>query len=274
MENLQITALQLDLIWHNPAKNQSKIEALLKGEDQVGDVIVLPEMFTTGFSMEAETQAEQMQGESVNWMLDLAAEYQSCVVGSLIIEEGDVYWNRFIATSPEGIIATYNKRHPFSLAKEHLTYRPGKDRVIFEYKGWKICPQVCYDLRFPVWARNKKEGDSLAYDLLVYVANWPSTRVYHWETLLQARAIENQSFVIGVNRVGKDEKQLAYSGSSMIVHPSSEKLAFNSGDECVLKATLKQEELHAYRNKFPFWQDADEFEVKGLIGKFEVEGQA
>lgn len=265
MNNLSVTALQLDLFWHEPNKNKTQIEKLLEQEKRVGDIIVLPEMFTTGFSMEADTQAEEMNGASIAWMVGIAKKYESCVMGSLIIQENGTYYNRFIATTSEGIIATYDKRHPFSLAKEHLTYKPGENVVIFTYKGWKICPQICYDLRFPVWARNRKQpNNTLAYDLLIYVANWPEARVYHWETLLQARAIENQSFVIGVNRVGNDQKNLNYSGSSMIVHPSAQKLAFNSGEECLLQAELKSEELQAYRKKFPFWQDADDFEVTGL----------
>ncbi len=265
MSSLNISALQLDLAWHDPASNYAKVEALLAKESLVGELIVLPEMFTTAFSMEAATQAEQMQGPSVSWMHQLASRYESCVVGSLMIEEGGTYFNRFIAMTQDGILAQYDKRHPFSLANEHLTYKPGEKQVIFTYKGWNICPQICYDLRFPVWARNRRTADDqLSYDLLLYVANWPEARVRHWESLLVARAIENQSCVVGVNRVGLDAKELRYSGSSMILSAMGERLAFNGGSECVLTAELKKTELEAYRREFRFWQDADEFDVKGL----------
>jgi len=260
---LHLTALQLDLAWHQPAENHRRIENLLAAEQKIGDLLILPEMFSTGFSMDAASQAEEMYGPSMQWMQRVAREYHTCVVGSLIIREKGKFYNRFLAMDANGLVAQYDKRHPFSLAKEHLTYQPGKTFVTFTYKGWRICPQICYDLRFPVWSRNRRLPDgSLSYDLLLYVANWPEKRVHHWESLLVARAIENQCFLVGVNRVGLDENQLNYVGGSMIVNPAGQQLDYNRGEVKALNARISLQDLQAYRQKFAFWMDADEFEIK------------
>lgn len=262
MKDLSITALQLDLAWQDPAANLKNIENHLARLDSVGDLLVLPEMFTTAFTMDAAGQAEPMHGSSMQWMQQVAKQYDCAVMGSLVIEEGGNYYNRMLVMEADGLSGQYDKRHPFSYAKEHLTYTAGSQQVVLEVDGWNICPQICYDLRFPVWSRNRPTGENaLAYDLLVYVANWPDTRVLHWEALLMARAIENQAYVIGVNRVGTDAKGLNYSGSSMIVNPGGGVLAYEQHKEAALSATLSAESMQHYRQKFTFWRDADAFTI-------------
>ncbi|MEM7368528.1 MAG: amidohydrolase [Bacteroidota bacterium] len=262
MKPLHITALQLDLIWENPEANRSQIEHLLMQENRETDLIVLPEMFTTGFTMKASANYEEMEGETEQWMKRLSRKYDALVGGSIIVKEGTDYYNRFLVVGPEGVIAEYDKRHLFRMSGEHEYYEQGEDWVWFEYKGWKIVPLICYDLRFPVWSRNRIRGDgSLACDLLLYVANWPQKRSHHWETLLRARAIENQCYVVGVNRVGTDGLQIPYTGNSMILDYMGEDLAYNVGDETVLQAELDPGPLNKWRSKFPIWKDADVFEL-------------
>lgn len=261
MKPLRISVVQMDQAWHNPAKNKATIQKLLKSSGQATDVIVLPEMFTTGFTMQPEAWAEAPEGPTQVWMEKLAAQYDALVVGSYIVREDFSYYNRMVMVSPEGVLGEYDKRHLFTLAEEDAYYEPGQDWVRVQYKGWRILPQICYDLRFPVWSRNRPEGEGLSYDLLLYVANWPAPRVLHWDTLLRARAIENQSFVVGCNRIGTDGNGLPYVGSSAIISPKGEELAWQRDTATVLQATLDPETLATYRHKYPFWKDGDVFEV-------------
>jgi predicted amidohydrolase len=262
MTPLHITAVQLNLVWQDPAANRQRIERLLKGKRAATDLILLPEMFTTGFTMEADRHWEEMEGTTQTWMQQLAKQHKALVGGSLIIREGDDYFNRFLMVGPDGVLAEYDKRHLFRMADEHDYFEAGEEWVWFTYKGWNIVPLICYDLRFPVWSRNRPLGDrSTAYDLLLYVANWPQKRAYHWDTLLRARAIENQSYVVGVNRVGKDGNGIDYEGGSVILDPMGQELALNRGDDILLEHTLDPQLLLEYRKKFPAWQDADVFEV-------------
>jgi len=221
------------------------------------DLIVLPEMFSTGFSMDAPALAEQPEGETLQWMREQAAAYDAVVTGSIIVQENGQYFNRLYWVRPDGSYAQYNKRHLFRMAQEHHTYTPGSERLTVELKGWKICPLVCYDLRFPVWSRNT--GDR--YDLLLYVANWPKVRSLPWRTLLQARAIENVAYVVGVNRIGTDVNNHPYSGDSAIIHPKGHKLLETTEQESILTIELSKQELLDFRETFPAHLDADEFEL-------------
>lgn len=261
MEPLRIAALQLDLIWHDPEANRRKITRMLKEFQVSADIILLPEMFTTGFTMKPNEVWEEPEGPTVDWMMNLAHEMKALIGGSMVIREDMEYFNRFILADEHDIQVEYNKRHLFRMAGEHEIYEPGSEWVWFEYRGWKIAPLICYDLRFPVWSRQFRRNGAFKHDILIYVANWPAKRVGHWETLLKARAIENQSYVVGVNRVGTDGNGVEYSGSSMIVDPLGETLAYNSGEETVLTATLDHIHLEDWRKKFPAWQDSDNFDL-------------
>lgn len=219
-------------------------------------------MFATGFSMEPAGVAERSDGPTVTWMQEIATQYDSHLNGSLIITEEEQYFNRSFMVSSQGVQAQYDKRHSFSLAGEDKVYQAGHTKVITPIKGWNICLQICYDLRFPVFARNHADAaGKLEYDLLLYVANWPAARVQHWESLLQARAIENQCYVVGVNRVGVDANGHYYSGSSMVVDPMGQLSAKAFGGEAILTAKLDAEFLAHTRAKYPFWRDADRFEL-------------
>lgn len=256
---LHLSLLQLDLRWENHEANRQHIETMLQGASQT-DVIVLPEMFTTGFSMNPAPLAEEMHGRTMQWMKGLAKQHQALVMGSIIIMEGGQYYNRFVAMGPQGTVTTYDKRHCFRMAGEHEHYEPGQKRVVFSYKGWRICPQICYDLRFPVWSRTHSGPDGPDYDLLIYVANWPSPRVTHWDALLKARAIENQAFVVGVNRIGVDGSSWSYPGHSVALDPLGKVLVQGGDQEALLSATFDLEQIRAYRTKFPVWKDADKVE--------------
>ena len=230
------------------------------------EIVVLPEMFSTGFSMNPEKLAETMNGEAVSWMKRMAKEKNIILTGSLIIEEGGNYFNRLIWMLPNGQSAHYDKRHLFAYGDEHNHYTAGDKRLIASVKGWKINLQVCYDLRFPVWARQapsqpppKGEEKGLEYDILIYVANWPERRIAAWKTLLQARAIENQSYVIGVNRVGDDGNDIYHSGDSMVVSPLGDVIYTKSNGEDIFTISLDKEKLIEVRKQFPFGKDADDF---------------
>jgi len=225
-------------------------------------VVVLPEMFSTGFSMKPEILAEKMDGNAVNWMKRVAAEKKVIVTGSLIIEEEGAYYNRLIWMLPNGQFGYYDKRHLFAYAEEDKHYTAGSKRLIASVNGWKINLQVCYDLRFPVWARQQFDKDkNFEYDLLIYVANWPQRRSAAWKTLLQARAIENQCYVIGVNRVGEDGNGIYHSGDSMVIDPLGEILYHKADEEDIATVTLDKQQLQTIREKFPFWKDADSFQI-------------
>lgn len=220
------------------------------------DLIVLPEMFTTGFTMDAATYAETMDGETISWMSALAKDVNATICGSLIIFEGGEYYNRFVSISQTGQQTTYDKRHLFRLANEDQHFSAGDSMFTFEINGCRICPMICYDLRFPVWSRNTGH-----YDLLLYVANWPSRRHLAWETLLRARAIENLSYVAAVNRTGTDGNDLPYAGGSAIVNYLGENIVDLGDRDGVATATLDTEELQAFRERFAFHLDADKFSV-------------
>lgn len=261
MNPLRISVVQMDQIWHEPAKNKATITKLLKAAPEPSDIILLPEMFTTGFTMSPEQFAEEPEGETQAWMEALSRKYDALIVGSYIVHEDFSYYNRMLMVSPEGVIGEYDKRHLFTLAREDEYYEPGQDWVRVMYKGWRILPQICYDLRFPVWSRNRQDGEGLSYDLLLYVANWPAPRVLHWDTLLRARAIENQAYVAGCNRIGTDGNGLPYVGSSAIISPKGEELAWQRDTATVLQSTLDPKQLEEYRTKYPFWRDGDVFEL-------------
>lgn len=252
--DLNISLIQTDIVWENPKENKRLLEAKINALKGKQHIIVLPEMFSTGFSMAPQQLAEPMEGETVSWMKEMAAKNRCVLTGSLIIEEDGHYYNRMIWALPNGEVAFYNKRHLFSYAGEDKHYTPGDKRMIAQVNGWKICIQVCYDLRFPVWARNTDD-----YDILLYVANWPVQRNDIWETLLKARAIENMSFVIGVNRVGTDGNGHQYIGNSSIYSPIGELIQKETEVESIITHSFQYSILEEYRNKFPFLNDRDDF---------------
>lgn len=257
MENLKVALVQTHLEWENSAQNLKKFENLLSTIETV-DLVVLPEMFNTGFSMNVEQLAQTESGEAVNWMKKTALANNFALAGSLMIQEDADYFNRFVMVYPCTGIETYDKRHLFRMGNEDKIFTPGKTHPVFKYEGWGIRPQVCYDLRFPVWSRNKNN-----YDLLIYVANWPAPRREVWKTLLKARAIENQCYVIGVNRIGSDGMNLQYKGDSMVIDYKGNVIADLPEDaDGIVYATLSLPELHKFRDKFPVYLDADDFEVK------------
>ncbi len=222
------------------------------------EVIILPEMFSTGFSMHPERLAESINGETIQWMQRMAADRKVIITGSLIIEENKRYYNRLVWMLPNSEHGCYDKRHLFAYGNEHMKYAAGSKRLIASVKGWKINLQVCYDLRFPVWCRQSSAGE---YDLLIFVANWPEQRIYAWKSLLVARAIENQCYVVGVNRVGNDGNNIYHNGCSMMVDPLGEILYSRENDEDIFTYTLQKEKLIQVRERFPFWKDADSFNI-------------
>ncbi|WP_320112720.1 amidohydrolase [Draconibacterium orientale] len=254
MENLKITIIQPDIIWEDAKANLEKYSVMLEDIEQT-DVIFLPEMFTTGFSMQPEKLKETMDGASVKWMQQIASDKNAAVVGSLIIEDNGKVYNRAIWAFPEGKIETYDKRHLYSMGQEHLHYAPGKDKLIVEYKGWKFCPQICYDLRFPVFARNLED-----YDVVFYMANWPAPRHHVWKNLLISRAIENQAYCFGVNRVGTDGIGLNYWGDSGCISPKGFP-EFMGDSESIQTYNISYSELHDFRQKFPLLNDRDTFSI-------------
>lgn len=252
---LTITLVQPDMLWEDKTGNLHHYERLLEGKNLAGHVVALPEMFTTGFSMRPKELAETMDGPSVAWMRQLAAARKCIVAGSLIIEEDGHYYNRLVWMQPDGSYGHYDKRHLFAYAGEEQHYTAGTKRVIARVNGWRICLLVCYDLRFPVWARNL--GNE--YDVLLYSANWPERRSLAWKTLLQARAIENQSYVVGVNRIGRDGKDIQYCGDSSVFGPLGETLLQQHGEAGVYTISLDAQALRDAREQFPFLGDADKF---------------
>jgi len=255
-EILETALIQSHLAWENPVQNRVSFEQKIHSIDKKVDLILLPEMFTTGFTMNAVEYAEAMDGETVQWMKKMAKSKQSAIAGSLIIRESDCLYNRFLFVEPSGEIHQYDKHQLFTLAKEQEVFTAGSEEVIINYQGWKIKPQICYDLRFPVWARNTSE-----YDLLLYVASWPKLRVNAWDTLLKARAIENMCYCIGVNRVGLDGVGFEYNGHSQVYDVLGEPLLEDDliEKEVVLFASLSKDHIIETRNKLPFLADADRF---------------
>lgn len=255
---LKIAAIQADLVWEAPEKNRDYFEEQFQGlASQEADLVVLPEMFTTGFSMQTEKLAEPNNGITVKWMQANAKKYNFLLTGSLIIRENSNYYNRQIFAFPDGSLRHYDKRHLFRMGGEHKHYTSGKERVVINYKGWRIFPQICYDLRFPIWSRNRND-----YDLLIYVANFPAPRRKVWQTLLAARAIENQCYVVGCNRIGTDDEGLHYTGDSQVISHKGEVIATApENTPYVLIITLSLEELQYFREKFPVHLDADSFTI-------------
>ncbi len=255
--NLRVTLIQADLAWQDPATNRRNLAAHFRGLAGHTDLIVLPEMFTTGFSMATGSLAETMAGATVGWLREEAAAIGCAITGSLIVEEGGRHFNRLVWATPDGNVVHYDKRHLFRMAREQEHYAPGNRRLVVELKGWRLCPLVCYDLRFPVWSRSR--GD---YDVLLYVANWPSRRRAAWSALLRARAIENVCYVVGVNRVGKDGNGANYSGDSVALDFLGQVLGGDRDGAFVETAVLDRESLAAFRRDFPVHLDADDFELR------------
>ena len=254
---LHITLIQPDMVWEDKKSNLDAYESTIENIKEKKQIVVLPEMFTTGFSMQPAKLAEPMEGPSVQWMALMARKHRCIVTGSLMIAEDDKFYNRMIWMQPDGVIGYYDKRHLFGFAHEDKYYSRGDNRLIVQVNGWRILLQVCYDLRFPEWARNT----GTAYDVLLYVANWPKQRSLAWKTLLRARAIENQSYVIGVNRVGTDPKGNIYSGDSCVIGPLGEEIWQHSDTPACHTIILDGHSLVEKRKEFPFLNDADKFMI-------------
>jgi len=260
MQDLNITIIQSALHWENIDANVTAFANKITSIKEDTDLIVLPEMFSTGFTMNAKLMGEKMTGKAVTWMRETAKEKNCVVTGSIIIEEGGKYYNRLIWMPADGNFKTYDKRHLFRYANEQDYYTPGNQKLIVELKGWKICPFVCYDLRFPVWIRKTPLH---SYDILLFVANWPERRNHPWKTLLMARAMENQSYVVGVNRVGNDGNNVYHSGDSAVINFKGEVISKTKAhEESIETVTISKKELDEWRAVFPAWMDADDFEIK------------
>lgn len=256
MQDLTVTLVQADLAWQDPAANHARLTRLLDALPEVGDLVVLPEMFATGFTMAPEAVAEPMDGPSMAWLAATARRLGRTLCGSLAVRDGGQYRNRLVWMPPSGAWATYDKRHLFRMAGEHRHYAPGDRRLVVELNGWRVCPLVCYDLRFPVWSRGAN-----AFDLQLFVANWPAARRTAWRALLPARAVENQCYVVGVNRAGTDGNGVAYAGDSLAAEPLGGLLADLGTQENAVTLRLAGATLARYREKFPAWQDADRFRL-------------
>ncbi len=255
MRDLNVTIVQTKLYWEDISSNLGHFDSVINKISRDTDLIVLPEMFTTGFTMNADKLAQTMNGESVSWMKQKSREKKTDITGSLIIKEDKNFFNRLVWVKPTGELFFYDKKHLFRFSSEEKTFTPGSKRIIVNLKDWKICPFVCYDLRFPMWTRNYHK----TYDIAIFVANWPEMRSLHWKTLLAARAIENQAYIIGVNRVGRDGNNLDYSGDSSIIDPGGNIIFQKPYASCVHTETISLNSLQEYRTKFPAWKDADEF---------------
>lgn len=256
---MRLTIVQTSLVWENPNLNRQMLTGKLAALRGLTDVIVLPEMFNTGFSMNAPALAEPMDGPSMQWLRSTASDLNAAITGSFICVEEGQYFNRLVWMFPDGRFEVYDKKHLFGFFGEDEHFSPGQKRLMIEWRGARICPLICYDLRFPVWSRNTPSDP---FDLLIYVANWPLRRSHHWRALLLARAIENQAFVAGVNIVGKDGNGLEYSGDSAIVDFAGQTLCQISGQEGVFTAELSLPELQSYRQQLPFLKDADAFALR------------
>ena len=258
MDNLKVALIQSDLVWENPKQNRDNFAAKIRIITKPVDLIILPEMFTTGFTMNPGPIAETMAGETVLWLKKMSFEKQSAITGSVIIKDHNQFYNRLIFVKPSGSIDVYDKRHTFTLAGEDKIYTAGTEKLIIDYKGWKICPLVCYDLRFPMWARNVED-----YDVLLYVANWPKPRIKAWNTLLKARAIENMCYCIGVNRVGLDSNDYEYKGNSAVYNVLGEKISnIEPYKEQIEVVELDKNHIVFNREKFQFLNDRDRFTLE------------
>ncbi len=261
MSSLTITLIQPNLFWEDKDANLAMIQQKIENIKEKTEIVILPEMFNTGFSMKPELFAEKMEGETVQWMKKIAAQKKIILTGSVMIEEKEKFYNRLLWVLPNGEIGVYDKRHLFAYADEHAHYSAGNKKLIASVKGWKINLQVCYDLRFPVWARQEPGHLDNKYDLLINVANWPEKRSLAWKTLLRARAIENQCFVAGVNRVGEDGDKISYNGGSTIIDPLGDIIYEKNNEEDIFTYTLQKEKIDETRERFPFWKDADDFMI-------------
>jgi omega-amidase len=264
MQDLKITLIQSDVHWEDIEANLAMFEEKIWQIGATTDVIVLPEMFTTGFSMAAPRLAEHMNMRTTKWMRQMADQTGALILGSFIVTVHERHYNRLVWMEPGGNMKTYDKRHLFRMANEHKTYAQGESMLIGTWKGWRICPLICYDLRFPVWSRNRWDASSkrLNYDLLIYVANWPMIRINAWDTLLRARAIENLSYVVGVNRIGIDGNDIEYNGHSSVISPKGEAIFTNEGTDASRTLELNAHSLQAFRDRFPAYIDADEFNIE------------
>ena len=254
MNSLKIAILQHNIIWHNAIANQQQLEKQFKQLPQAITLVVLPEMWTTGFTMKPEEVAETMDGSTIKWMKQMAKTHHTAICGSLAIQEGNNFFNRFIFVHPTSRVEFYDKAHPYTLSGESKVYRAGKGSALIEYAGFRIRPLVCYDLRFPVFARNTDN-----YDLLLCVANWPAARIQAWNALLRARAIENMAYCIGVNRTGKDAYRLTYPGASAAYNALGDELVFMKEKDVIVSFTIDIDALHSTRKKLPFLEDRDDF---------------
>lgn len=253
MQDLKVTIIQTSLFWEDTDSNLAAFDSKIDNIRDKTDLIVLPEMFTTGFSMNAENLAQDMSGASVEWLKKKAVSRQADITGSVIISENGKYYNRLLWAKPDGSLFYYDKRHLFRMTGEETIYSSGDKNITIELKGWKIRPFICYDLRFPCWTRNFNNS----YDVAVFVANWPQKRSYHWKTLLLARAIENQCYVIGLNRVGEDGNGYYHSGDSSVIDPAGNIIFQKQDDETIFTGSLSYSVLEEYRKSFPAWMDAD-----------------
>ncbi|KAA3640317.1 MAG: amidohydrolase [Proteobacteria bacterium] len=257
MNDLAITLIQTDLHWHNPESNRAHFEQCIQDISTVTDVIILPEMFTTGFTMAATDHAETEPGETLQWMQQQAKQVKAAITGSLIVKAQGQFYNRLYWVEANGDYKHYDKKHLFSYAGEDQHFTAGSKRLIVEYKGWRICPLICYDLRFPVWSRNDVD-----YDVLIYVANWPTPRQDAWQSLLKARAIENMSYVVGVNRIGTDGNDHTYAGGSVIYDITGQALIEAKNQKFNKTITLVYNRLKQQRHRFGFLKDRDQFTLK------------
>ena len=254
---MKIALIQTSLIWENPTENRSHLAQKITGFMEEVDLIVLPEMFSSGFTMNPKAVAETMQGETIAWLQHLAKAKNCAITGSLVVEENGNYYNRLVFVFPTGEIKTYDKRHLFSLVGENECYTAGKEKLVVEYKGYKICPLICYDLRFPVYSRNVEN-----YDVLLYVANWPKPRINAWDILLKARAVENMCYTIGVNRIGKDHNHLEYVGHTQVIDFLGDYVLEPQEADAVFIVELNKAKLLETRKKLAFLKDKDDFKIE------------
>jgi predicted amidohydrolase len=262
MKDLHVTLIQSEIHWHKVDANLAAFEEKIWNTGK-SDLIILPEMFNTGFSMDAQPFAERMNGKTFKWMKNMAEQSGSVIIGSYLVYEGKDYFNRLITMHPSGEYASYDKRHLFRMTEEDGKITAGTEIVIHQVKGWNINALICYDLRFPVWSRNRfdKKTNTFLYDILIYIANWPAARITAWDTLLKARAIENMCYVIGLNRVGQDGEGTLYNGHSNVIGPKGNTFDNTGNIEFIKRYTLSAEELMRYREKFPSHLDFDSFEI-------------
>lgn len=255
MTNLKVTAIQTDLVWENISANLKQLDKQLASLNNTSDIIILPEMFSTGFSMNPSKFAEEQNGPTLDWLKRQAQKTKAVITGSYIVTEAGQYFNRLVWMQPDGEFKTYDKKHLFSLSDEPKHYTAGQKKLIVDYKGWKICPLICYDLRFPIWSRNVEN-----YDLLIYVANWPEKRAHHWRSLLMARAIENQSYTVGVNRIGNDGNDYYHSGDTSLIDFAGNIMLHTAHVGGIHTIELDYQKQQAFRNRFQFLADKASFE--------------